>query len=211
MVQRGGRVSTKLGFEPWRSSGDARADITLRQFEMRSGRSSLKCAPLEDATETLYGSSSFSQFAMNKEITPPGVIGNIPAVQAPLARLLHDRVGGDLQALGLGLMRSYLHPWTYQRHSSRPILWRFGWLSYMPRLKIGQSLAPFLSDGTVDGIRLVPEEWLTTMAMPVSNAPQGNTAFIRGSMLAVQPTPRIDFFHLCRARSSSFEGTMTSL
>ena len=76
LVQEGRASLDETGlFEPWRSSGDARADITLRQLlEMRSGLAfSEVYAPLEDATEMLYGSSSFSQFAMNKEIKfPPG-------------------------------------------------------------------------------------------------------------------------------------------
>ena len=55
-------------------------------------------APLEDATDMLYGSSSFSQFAMNKELEYlPGSHWKYSSGTSNLvARLLHDRVGGDL-------------------------------------------------------------------------------------------------------------------
>ena len=41
-------------------------------------------------------------------------------------------------------------------------------------LKLGRFV---LSDGVVDGTRLVPENWLSTMAIPVTNAPQGKYGF----------------------------------
>ena len=181
LVQEGRASLDETGlFESWRSSGDVRADITLRQLlEMRSGLAfSEVYAPLEDATEMLYGASSFSQFAMNKELEfPPGSHWKYSSGTSNLlARLLHDRVGGDLVGsrtwieaklfAPLGISTAFIEadPSGVLVGSS------YMYASAQDWLKLGEF---FLSDGTVDGTRLVPEEWLTTMAIPVSNAPQG--------------------------------------
>ena len=163
----------------------------------------------------LYGSSSFSQFAMNKELEfPPGSHWKYSSGTSNLvARLLHDRVGGDLVGTRAWIEAKLFAPLNlYGLHRGRPF-WRFGWLKLHVCLgsRLAEAWSVLLSDGTVDGMRLVPEDWLTAMAQPVSNAPQGKYGFHTWLNAGGAADPSDRLFRLCRARLSSFEGTMTSL
>ena len=104
----------------------------------------------------LYGSSSFSHFAMNKELEfPPGSHWKYSSGTSNLlARLLHDRVGGDLVGTRTWIEAKLFAPLDISTAfieadpSGVLVGSSYMYASAQDWLKLGEF---FLSDGTVDG------------------------------------------------------------
>lgn len=171
-------------FEAWRDPGDARRRIRIRDLlEMRSGLSfSEVYGPLEDATDMLYGSFSFSDFAMNKELDhPPGEHWMYSSGTSNiLSRLVYERSGASLTANRTWVDEALFKPLGIQHAfieadpSGVLVGSSYMYASAREWLALGSLI---LNDGIVGGRRLVPEGWIAKMTQPVPSAPQGKYGF----------------------------------
>jgi len=163
---------------------DARAGVTLRQLlEMRSGLAfSEVYGPLEDATDMLYGSYSFSDFAMDKELEhAPGTHWSYSSGTSNLlARIVHDRVGASMASTHDWMFETLFQPlgMTSAFIETDPsgvfVGSSYMYASAKDWLTLGQF---FSGDGMVGERRIVPEGWLQTSIKPVEGAPLGEYGF----------------------------------
>ena len=185
LVQEGRASLTEAAlFENWRGADDLRRTISIQDLlEMKSGLAfSEVYGPLEDATDMLYGSFSFSDFAMNKELEhPPGEHWMYSSGTSNiLSRLVFERSGGSLVA-----NREWIHKVLFQplgiHHafieadpSGVIVGSSYMYASARDWLALGTLI---LNDGVIGGQRLVPEGWIESMTKPVKGAPQGKYGF----------------------------------
>lgn len=181
-----GRTSlNETGFiDKWKNDGDPRKEITVRDLlEMRSGLVfSEVYGPLKDATDMLYGSHSFSQFAADKPLEHrPGEHWKYSSGTSNiLSWLVFKRVGVTAAEIRDWMWETLFEPLGMKTAfietdpSGVFVGSSYMYASGLDWLRMGQF---YIGDGTVGDHIILNKDWLSESIKPVATAPLGEYGF----------------------------------
>jgi len=164
----------------WRSPGDPRGEITLRQLlQMSSGLDFEEVyEPGSDATRMLFDSPSAAAFAAAAPLAhEPGTVWSYSSGTSNLlARIFRDAAGGSLMSSFAYMQSRLFEPLGIQTMvlepdaSGSPVGSSFSYATARDWARLGQF---WLQDGAWNGVRLLPPGWMEWSSLPAPAASMG--------------------------------------